>query len=154
MVAYILLDANIFHKNDKFITKVYQKRLSHLINLGIWKCTHFENILNKSFLWRLNKKFSNVFSKQNVSFGLIYFRFFTLFRMGFFGAVHWLGVAKKAPLPKICHTYPTMTKLGTIIPYLKKIQKLYESCGKILEFCWNQHFLLEISRFYYIKKYR
>ena len=35
MVAYILLDANIFHKNDKFITKVYQKRLSHLINLGI-----------------------------------------------------------------------------------------------------------------------
>ena len=37
------------------------------------------------------------------------------------------GGGKKAPLPKICHTYPTMMKLGTVIPYLKKIQKIYES---------------------------
>ena len=29
-------------------------------------------------------------------------------------------------LPKICLTYPTMMKLGTVIPYLKKIQKLYK----------------------------
>ena len=35
------------------------------------------------------------------------------------------GGNKKAPLPKICHAYPTMMKLGTIIPYLKKIQKIY-----------------------------
>ena len=28
---------------------------------------------------------------------------------------------------KICHTYPTTMKLGTIIPYPKKIQKRYES---------------------------
>ena len=33
------------------------------------------------------------------------------------------GGGKKAPLPKICHIYPTMMKLGTVIPYLKKIQK-------------------------------
>ena len=33
------------------------------------------------------------------------------------------GGAKRAPLPKICHTYPTMMKLGTVIPYLKKIKK-------------------------------
>ena len=26
--------------------------------------------------------------------------------------------------PKICHTYPTMKELGTVIPYLKKIQKI------------------------------
>ena len=45
----------------------------------------------------------------------------TLFRMGFFRA------AQKAPLPKICHTYPAMMKLGTVTPYLKKIPKLYES---------------------------
>ena len=31
------------------------------------------------------------------------------------------GGGKKAPLPKICHTYPTMMKLGTVTPYLKKI---------------------------------
>ena len=30
-----------------------------------------------------------------------------------------------APLPKICHLYPTMMKLGTVKPYLKKIQKIY-----------------------------
>ena len=34
---------------------------------------------------------------------------------------------KKAPLSKICQTYPTMMKPGTVIPYLKKIQKIYES---------------------------
>ena len=40
--------------------------------------------------------------------------FVTLFRMGFFGAVHGWG-PKKTPLPKICHTYPTMMKLDTVI---------------------------------------
>ena len=34
--------------------------------------------------------------------------------------------AKNAPSPKISHTYPTMMKLGTVIPYLKKFQKLFE----------------------------
>ena len=45
----------------------------------------------------------------------------------------WGG--KKAPLPKICHTYPAMMKLGTVIPYPKKIQKIYESRDAPLEFC-------------------
>ena len=40
----------------------------------------------------------------------------TLFRVGFFGAAHGWGAIK----PKICHTYPTMMKLGIVI---KKIQK-------------------------------
>ena len=31
--------------------------------------------------------------------------------------------SEKGPLPKICHTFPTMMKLDTIIPHLKKIQK-------------------------------
>ena len=52
-----------------------------------------------------------------------------------------MGESKKAlPLPKICHTYPTMMKLGTVIPYLKKIQKIYESRDTPLEFYWHQHF--------------
>ena len=33
----------------------------------------------------------------------------TLFRMGFLGAAH----ESPPPLPKICHTYPTMTQLGS-----------------------------------------
>ena len=43
--------------------------------------------------------------------------------MVLFGAANRWGF-KKAPLSKICHTYPTMIKLGTVIPYLKKIQKV------------------------------
>ena len=39
------------------------------------------------------------------------------------------------PLHKICHTYPTMMKLGTVIPYLEKIQKIYESHDTPSEFC-------------------
>ena len=65
----------------------------------------------------------------------------------------WRG-GKKAALPKICHTYPTMMKLGTVIPYLKKIQKIYESRNTPLEFCWHQHFPPKIRKFCYIKKYR
>ena len=42
---------------------------------------------------------------------------------------------KKAPHPKICHTYLTMMKLGTVIPYLKKVQKTYESLDTSIEFC-------------------
>ena len=50
----------------------------------------------------------------------------------------WLltdGGTKKASLPKICHIYPAMIKLSTGIPYLKKIQKMYESRDIPLDFC-------------------
>ena len=60
----------------------------------------------------------------------------TLFRMGIFGATHGSGVgAKRLSLPNICHTYPTMMKFGTVIPYLKKIQKIYESRDTHLDVC-------------------
>ena len=49
---------------------------------------------------------------------------------------------KKAPLPKIFHTYPTMMKIGTVIPYLKKIQKIYELRDTPPEFCWYQQFFI------------
>ena len=49
----------------------------------------------------------------------------TLFRMGFFGAAPgWGGGAFWHPFPKIRHTNPTMMTLGTVIPYLRKIQKI------------------------------
>ena len=59
----------------------------------------------------------------------------TLFKMGFFGAAHEWEWGQKGPLSKICHTYPTMMKRGTVIPYPKKIPKIYESCDTPLEFC-------------------
>ena len=68
--------------------------------------------------------------------------FLTLFRMAIFGAAHgWGGGAKSPPFPYICHTHPTMMKLGTVVPYLKKIQKKYESRDTLPDFCWHQHFL-------------
>ena len=62
---------------------------------------------------------------------LLFSEFFvlTLFGIGFFGAAHgWGGErGKKTLLLNICHTYPAMMKLGTVIPYLKEIKKMYES---------------------------
>ena len=42
--------------------------------------------------------------------------------------------AEKAPFLKVCQTC-TMIKPGTVIPYLKKIQKIYESRDTSLDFC-------------------
>ena len=66
------------------------------------------------------------------------------------------GGRQKVPLPKICYTYPTMMKLGTLIPYLEKIQKQNNSRDTSLDFCRHQHFftISAISKFCYIKKYR
>ena len=51
----------------------------------------------------------------------------TLFRIGLFeAAVRWKGRhPRDIQLPKTCHTCSTMMKLGTVISYLKKIQKVY-----------------------------
>ena len=46
---------------------------------------------------------------------------------------------KKLPFPKIFHTYPKMMKLGTLLPYLKKISKMYKSNNTPLEFWWYQY---------------
>ena len=46
--------------------------------------------------------------------------------MGFLWAAHGWGAkvgAKMSLLSKICHTYPTLMELGTVISYLKKMQK-------------------------------
>ena len=63
----------------------------------------------------------------------------TLFRMGLSGAAHRLrvggGGGKKKLLLKICHTYPTKLKFGTVITYLQKIQKIYDSRDTALDFC-------------------
>ena len=55
--------------------------------------------------------------------------------MGIFGAGHRSGEGRGAKMAKICLTYPAMMKLGTVIPYPKKIQKIYESRDTLLEFC-------------------
>ena len=49
----------------------------------------------------------------------------TLSRMCIFRAADGWGDLLPS-LPKICHTYRKMMKLGTVIPYLRKIKKMYE----------------------------
>ena len=65
----------------------------------------------------------------------------TLFRMYLFGVFHGWGV-KRPSLPKISHTYPTMTKFGRLIPYIKKIQTIYKSRNTPLGFCWHHHYFI------------
>ena len=68
--------------------------------------------------------------------------------MGFFGAAHgWRGQGAK-----MCHTYPTMMKLGTVIPYLRKIKKINHMTHSLIS-ADISNFSLEISKFCYIKKY-
>ena len=59
--------------------------------------------------------------------------------MGLYGDAQGWGVGggrgQIGPhLAKICHTYPIMMKLSTLIPYLKKIQKINKSRDTLLEF--------------------
>ena len=72
--------------------------------------------------------------------------------MDLFGAAHEWGGGKKGPLPKICYTYPTIIKLDTVIPYLKKIQNYMNHVTHYLGSADINIFLPEISKFCYIKK--
>ena len=55
--------------------------------------------------------------------------------------------AKSLPpsLSIICHTHPTLMKLSTVIPYLKKIQKIHKSHDTPLDS--YQHFFTENQQF-------
>ena len=56
--------------------------------------------------------------------------------MGIFGAAHrWGGRGgQKAPLPKICHTYPTIMKFGSYT-LSKEDSKIYELRDTHPDFC-------------------
>ena len=76
------------------------------------------------------------------------------FRMGLFGAAHAWG-AKAPSLPKICHTYITMMKLGRVISYLiSKIKKCMNHVTHPLISTDIIIFSLKIRKSCYIKKYR
>ena len=67
----------------------------------------------------------------------------TLFRMGFFGAVQGLEGDQKGPLPKICHTYPTMMKLGSCTLPKEDLKSIWIT--------WHTPWLLLTSAFFYRK---
>ena len=61
-----------------------------------------------------------------------------------------MRVGQKGPLPKICHTYPTMMKLDTV----KEHPKIYKSRETTMSSADISIYLPEVCKFYYIKKYR
>ena len=91
--------------------------------------------LKLKFKPKFNHGFTMVMAIYNVLFDKLY-TILTLFTMGLFswGFIRIGGGAEKDPLRKIRLTYPTMITFGTIIPYLKKIQKIYKSRDTPLEF--------------------
>ena len=62
-------------------------------------------------------------------------------------------VGQKVPLPKICHTYPPMMKLCTVIPYLKSIKKINHVTHPMSS-ANISNFSTKITNFCYINKYR
>ena len=80
--------------------------------------------------------------------------FLTLFRVGLFRDAHGWGAKRPPPLPKICYIHPTMMKLGTVVPYLKKIKKYINHVTHSMSPANICIFSLEICNFCYIKKYR
>ena len=98
-----------------------------------------QHLKNRRSIWNIKNPFLDVdhgYLKFIMSQFLPMQVTLTLFRMGFFGAAHeWGGAFCPPPPSKICHTYPTIMKLGTDIPYLRKIQKMYKSRDTFLEFC-------------------
>ena len=135
-----VLHANIFNYDLGINLQIFFVFLNFLLTINTTLTIRKEKFWEDS---KLNLKGSNVsltmssnpsyFSLNPIHYGL----FQGCSRMGRGGG------GKKRPLPKICHTYPTMMKIDTIIPYLKKIQNIYESCDTLPEFCWHQHFFTE-----------
>ena len=127
MTCKICISPNCYFKND------HDSRKTCTFNLKF--SLHIFYIFKKA--WNFCTKFwySNQMFSRNIS-------------------QMWGGVAKRSPLPKICRAYPTMMKLVTAIPYLKKIQKVYQSHDTPHEFCWHQHFFTGNQQVCYIKKYR
>ena len=81
----------------------------------------------------VEKLICSIEGKENY---VIHIRVLTLFRMGFSGAAQGLGGggAFLAPLPKNPPHISYMMKFATVIPYLRKIQKIYKSRYTSLEF--------------------
>ena len=60
-------------------------------------------------------------------------------------------MTKPQNLP-FCHIYPTMTKYGTVIPYLKKTKKIYESRDTPLDLSYFQHIFIGNQQIFLYQK--
>ena len=104
---------------------------------------HYQRIIPIQLIWLV---FCIRFSWKVNLMKMIIYMFRTQRRINpiqdglFRGCSRMMGGLFGPPLLKICHTYSTMMKLGRVIPYPRKTQKIYKSRDTSLEFCWHQHF--------------
>ena len=127
-------------KPFKYLTKIITKFLEPLV----FKCSR---LLFKGFLglivvllikgmWLLSHK-----SSKPIQDGL-------------FRGCSRMGRTKGPTVHKFCHTYPTMIKLGTVIPSLNRIQKYVNCVTGLLSSADISIFSSETGKSSYIKKYR
>ena len=103
-------------------------------------CQMSEFILISCFRIWWNNSFD-----QKIIFLRFIKRFLTsLFRVCRFGAAHGgLGKFETTSSPfKVRRKYTTMIKNHTVIPYLKRIQKLYKFHNAYFKSCWHQQFFV------------
>ena len=101
----------------------------------------YRKLLKKRFCWILSSIFSVFDFSESGSLPL--HKCVNPIQDGLFQDCSRMGrgaFLSPPPFLKIRHTYPTVMKLGTVIPYLRKIQKMYKSCDTPLGFCWHKHF--------------
>ena len=109
--------------------------------VDIVRISKYKNIFAKCYTRNWSEEILMIKKVKNTLLWANFMNDLNSIQDGFFrGCSRIGGGGFLAPLPKICHTYPTMMKLGTVIPYPKKILKIYESRDTHLEFCWHQHF--------------
>ena len=120
-----------------------------------FKRSNSERVINQTYEWEVSNK--SVLKIVHFPFLMA---LLTLFRIGIFGAAQRYeeGGTKrllKASLPKIfCHLYPTMMKLGTSIPYLKKIEKTFHHVKHLVISADISILSPKINKFCYISKYK
>ena len=106
------------NNNYKSIIKRKKNNNNKIVLLGKAKLDTIDVFISKAFInsYISHDELFSINSELN------------LFRMDFSGLLtDRVRGGQKDPLSKICHTYPAMIKLDMVIPYLKKIQNIYES---------------------------
>ena len=99
--------------------------------------------LQKNLKLKLRSKFNHCFTITMAIYKVLFEKLCTILILLMMGIFSRIGRTKKTPLPEICVTYPTMMTLGTVIPYPKKIQKIYRLRDRPLEFFRHQYFFTE-----------
>ena len=98
--------------------------LTSLLSLSLVNLVFIFNYFNIE-IYELAVSCINSFYNKNMSY--VCKKNLNPIQNGHFGGCSRMGGDQKAPNPKICQTYPTMMELGTVMPYVKKIQKIYQS---------------------------